>query len=63
MIRIFFSLKPYKRFVVIGADFKQSGTLEGKILVSCWNYNKEFIDKNKDNILQYIMLKGRPEVR
>lgn len=52
-------LKPYKRFVVIGADFKQSGTMEGKILVNEWNSNKESIDKNHDNILQYVMLKGR----
>jgi methyl-galactoside transport system substrate-binding protein len=48
-----------KRFVVIGADFEQSGTMEGKILVNEWNSNKESIDKNHDNILQYIMLKGR----
>jgi len=52
-------IKPYKSFVVIGADFEQSGTMEGKILVDEWNSNKEFIDKNHDNILQYIMLKGR----
>jgi methyl-galactoside transport system substrate-binding protein len=52
-------IKPYKRFVVIGADFEQSGTMEGKILVDRWNSNKELIDKNNDNILQYIMLKGR----
>ena len=52
-------VKPYKRFVVIGADFEQSGTMEGKILVNEWNSNKESIDKNHDNILQYVMLKGR----
>jgi methyl-galactoside transport system substrate-binding protein len=52
-------VKPYKHFVVIGADFKQSGTLEGSILVKDWNSNKESIDKNHDNTLQYIMLKGR----
>lgn len=52
-------VKPYKRFVVIGADFEQSGTMEGKILVNQWNSNKENIDKNHDNILQYVMLKGR----
>ena len=52
-------IKPYQKFVVIGADFEQSGTMEGKILVNEWNSNKEFIDKNHDNILQYVMLKGR----
>ena len=52
-------IKDYKPFVVIGADFEQSGTIEGQILVNAWNSNKEFIDKNHDNILQYVMLKGR----
>lgn len=52
-------MKPYKNFVVVGADFEQSGTIEGKILVDEWNSNKESIDKNHDNILQYVMLKGR----
>lgn len=52
-------VEPYKRFVVIGADFEQSGTMEGKIIVDEWNSNKKSIDKNQDNILQYIMLKGR----
>jgi methyl-galactoside transport system substrate-binding protein len=52
-------VKPYKKFVVIGADFEQSGTMEGNILAKEWNLNKEVIDKNNDNILQYVMLKGR----
>lgn len=52
-------MKPYKSFVVIGADFEESGTMQGKILVDEWNSNKESIDKNYDNILQYVMLKGR----
>lgn len=52
-------VKSYKRFVVIGADFEQSGTMQGKILIDEWNSNKKSIDKNNDNILQYIMLKGR----
>ena len=49
----------YPKLVVIGADFEQSGTMEGKILVNEWNSKKELIDKNHDNILQYVMLKGR----
>lgn len=52
-------VKPFNRFVVIGADFEQSGTIEGQILCNEWNSNKEFIDKNHDNIMQYVMLKGR----
>lgn len=52
-------VKPYKRFVVIGADFEQSGSMEGEILAKAWHSNKESIDKNHDDVLQYIMLKGR----
>ena len=44
--------------IIIGSDLQQSGILEGKILVDAWNTNKQYIDKNKDNILQYIMLHG-----
>ena len=44
--------------VVIATDVEQSGILQGKILVDAWNTNKEAIDKNKDNILQYVMLTG-----
>ncbi|OOM10464.1 galactose ABC transporter substrate-binding protein [Clostridium saccharobutylicum] len=52
-------VKPYKKFVVVGADFEQSGTMEGKILADEWNSNKELIDRNHDDILQYVILKGR----
>lgn len=52
-------VKSYKRLVVVGADFEQSGTMQGNILVNEWNSNRKSIDKNNDNILQYVMLKGR----
>ena len=32
--------------------------LQGKMLVDAWNTNKESIDKNGDNIMQYVMLEG-----
>jgi len=48
-----------KKVVVIATDAKKSGVLQGKILVDLWNSNKESIDKNKDNLLQYIMLQGK----
>lgn len=51
-------IKSYGKSVIIGSDEEQSGTLQGNILVDTWNATKETIDKNKDNILQYVMLKG-----
>ncbi|MZK52100.1 galactose ABC transporter substrate-binding protein [Clostridium beijerinckii] len=63
---LFFYLKPanmdaikqYDKAFVVGLDFNEAGKLQGEILVDEWNLNKEAIDKNKDNILQYVMLTG-----
>jgi len=43
----------------IATDSKNSGVMQGKILVDLWNSNKEIVDKNGDNVLQYIMLQGK----
>ena len=45
----------------IGTDTKQAGIVQGRIFVEQWNINKENIDKNTDNILQYILLKGEAD--
>ena len=51
-------ISAYGKAIIITGDVELSGTLEGKILVDAWNTNKETMDKNKDNIMQYVMLKG-----
>ncbi len=51
-------VKSYKKVIFVASDIKQAGELQGKILIDLWNANKEFIDKNKDNKLQYIMFHG-----
>jgi len=51
-------VKTYPASVIIVGDTEQGGTLEGKILADEWKTHKETLDKNKDNIIQYIMLKG-----
>lgn len=51
-------IEDYKKFIILSSDAKQSGILEGKAVVNEWNKHKSIIDKNKDNIMQYIMLKG-----
>ncbi|EKQ57459.1 MULTISPECIES: galactose ABC transporter substrate-binding protein [unclassified Clostridium] len=51
-------IKTYKKALYVGTDSRQAGILQGKMLVDAWNSHKESIDKNKDNILQYIMLVG-----
>src|SRR5471030_2123784 len=52
-------IRPYNSAVFIGTDTEQSGVLQGKIIVDSWNANKKAIDKNNDNVLQYIMLSGK----
>jgi len=51
--------KDYNKVVFVTEDFKQPAILEGKIIVDVWNSDKKNIDKNGDNILQYIMLEGK----
>ena len=51
-------IRGYPRTIIIGGDDEQSGILQGKVLADMWNTNKKTIDHNKDNIMQYIMLKG-----
>lgn len=52
-------LRPYRnRSIILNTDLAQSGILEGKILANAWNANKGVLDKNKDNIMQYILIKG-----
>lgn len=51
-------IKSYKRAFYVGTDSVQGGTLQGKMIVDAWNNYKQFIDKNKDDVLQYILLIG-----
>lgn len=44
--------------VIIVGDTEQGGILEGNILADQWKSHKDILDKNKDDIIQYIMLKG-----
>ena len=52
------AVKSYKKSYFVGTDAEEAGTLQGKILINEWNTNKKIIDKNKDDIMQYIMLMG-----
>lgn len=52
------SIKSYGKSIFIGTDLEQAGVLEGEFLVDKWNKNKYLIDKNKDNIMQYIIFNG-----
>lgn len=51
-------MNTYKKFIIVTTDPKEAGTLQGKLIMDEWNKNKSTIDKNKDNIIQYVMLQG-----
>jgi methyl-galactoside transport system substrate-binding protein len=62
---IFFDINPsdiindsYDKIAFFITDSNKSGNLQGEILANEWNKNKNILDKNNDNVLQYILLKG-----
>lgn len=63
---VFFNREPFPedmnkwdKVYYIGAKAEESGTMQGQIIVDYWKAHPE-MDKNKDGVLQYIMLKGEP---
>ncbi|WP_459481278.1 galactose ABC transporter substrate-binding protein [Clostridium saccharoperbutylacetonicum] len=51
----------YSKVAFISPDSKQHGIYQGQILVDLWNNNKDALDKNNDNILQYVLLQGKKD--
>lgn len=51
-------IQSYNKALYIGTNAMQAGTLQGEILVNAWNASKKFIDKNQDDIMQFVMLQG-----
>jgi methyl-galactoside transport system substrate-binding protein len=52
-------MKKWDKVYYIGAKAEESGTLEGQLVADYFKAHKE-ADKNKDGVLQYVMLKGEP---
>ena len=51
------TIRTYSKAYWIGTNTIEGGILQGEVITSLWN-NIGNIDRNKDNILQYVMLKG-----
>ncbi|EHI99108.1 D-galactose-binding periplasmic protein precursor [Clostridium sp. DL-VIII] len=51
-------IKSYKKAFYVGTDSKQGGTIQGRMIADAWKNHKQLIDKNQDNVLQYILLIG-----
>jgi methyl-galactoside transport system substrate-binding protein len=52
------AVKSYSKAVFVGTNAVEAGLLQGRLIIDAWNKNKSNIDRNGDNILQYIMLVG-----
>lgn len=63
---VFFNREPlpedmqkWDKVYYVGAKAEESGTLAGQIVVDYWKAHPE-ADRNKDGVMQYVMLKGEP---
>lgn len=52
-------IKSYGKSYYVGTNAKEAGKLQGEIIVDFWNNNRQMMDKNNDNILEYVVLKGQ----
>ncbi|MDF2961362.1 MAG: D-galactose transporter substrate binding protein [Paenibacillus sp.] len=52
-------MKKWDKVYYVGAKAEQSGTMEGQLIVDYFKANPA-ADKNKDGVVQYVMLKGEP---
>ncbi|MDK2801343.1 MAG: methyl-galactoside transport system substrate-binding protein [Clostridiales bacterium] len=52
-------MKKWDKVYYVGAKAEESGTISGQLIVDYWKTHPE-ADKNKDGVLQYVMLKGEP---
>ena len=51
-------IKSYEKAFYVGSDAKEGGRMQGEIIADAWNSRKATIDRNGDNIMQYVMLQG-----
>lgn len=51
-------IKSYNKCLYLGNDSREGGIIQGQILIDVWNSKKRTIDRNGDEIMQYIMLSG-----
>jgi len=53
-------IKNYKKSLIIRANPAEAGIIQGNILVDAWKNDKKSIDKNLNNIMEYVLLRGNP---
>jgi len=65
---IFFNREPVEEDLMrwegayyVGAKAEQGGRLQGQIVLDAWQGGLNTLDRNRDGILQYVMLEGEPD--
>ncbi len=54
------AMNSYDKTWYVGTESKESGIIQGQLVVDKWNANKDKWDKNGDGKIQYVLLKGEP---
>lgn len=64
---IFFNRQPveediqrWDKIYYVGADARESGELQGTLVLDAWRADRETLDRNGDGVLQYVILEGEP---
>ena len=64
---VFFNRQPvaediqrWDRIYYVGADARESGELQGKLVLDAWRTDRTALDRSGDGVLQYVMLEGEP---
>lgn len=64
---VFFNRQPvaediqrWERIYYVGADARESGELQGRLVLDAWRADREALDRSGDGVLQYVMLEGEP---
>lgn len=52
-------MNSWDKLYYVGADPKQSGTMQGKVLATYWKAHPE-ADTNKDGVMDFVMMTGEP---
>ena len=52
-------MNSWDKLYYVGADPKQSGTMQGKVLATYWKAHPE-LDTNKDGVMDFVMITGEP---
>lgn len=53
------AMASYDKVWYVGTNSAESGIIQGQMMVADWKANPDW-DKNKDGVVQYVMLKGEP---